>query len=920
MSEQNINEMKPTGETAGQKPRKDMTQWLRLANAVDGKNPDGKFAHTPDEANIKLIYALVTERQAEICAATSIKKWMTPEQVAKKGGWDPEEVHRELEASAIAGVMYVKDFDGVDKYKLSLWMPGILEHSASLMKENIAVADAFYNQDPKSAAFQAVAMPMGKGIMRAIPIQQAVESQSTIASYEQIQTYLDQDDFYSTCDCECRYSAHLAGDNCIKPWKDAEIQIGDQARYYVRTGRGRQISRKEAEEILLRYERIGCVHSIFNNEGENKTSIICNCDGDNCGILRHARWFQASDSAKSNYTSNIDPAKCVACGACVEACPMNAIRMGNSFCSIEGQTPKWAVARNTGWTQDHFDKNRHSRIMTGDQGTSPCKTQCPAHIAIQGYIKKAGEGKYLDALKVIKRENPFPAVCGRICPHTCENECSRNRVDDAVAIDDIKKFIADKELDKSLRYVPTVYEHYTEKVAVIGAGPAGMTCAYYLASEGYPVTVFDRQSTPGGMLKHGIPPFRLEKDVVDAEIQVLRDLGVEFINDTEVGKDVTIPQLREQGYKAFYIAIGAQNSNHLNVEGEDLEGVQYSLDLLRKVNHGSEEKLNGDTVVIGGGNAAIDAARAALRLGDGTVKMVCLESDEEMPTVPDEKDEAIEEGIQIENCWGPTRILGENGHVTGVEFRRCLSTRDEEGRFAPKFDDSETMVIPCSNVVISIGQHMDWGKLLTGTNAELTERNTMKVDPMTYQSTEEDIFGGGDAVNGPGFTIDAIATGKPGAISIHRYIRGYHMTMEREREYHAYDKDKADFSSYEAMKRQRPKPVNPDAAKGSLHDLRGTLTEEQIAKEAQRCMGCGVSVVDPEKCLGCGICYTKCEFDAIRLKKTRDIKPHKTASGFMRGVVSNVVVRKLKGLQDDFDSPASDGTDASDEQHTHYFD
>lgn len=778
MSEQNINEMNQTGETAEQKPQKDMTQWLRLANAVDGKNPDGKFAHTPDEANIKLIYALVTERQAEICAATSIKKWMTPEQVAKKGGWDPEEVHRELEASAIAGVMYVKDFDGVDKYKLSLWMPGILEHSASMMKENVAVADAFYNQDPKSAAFQAVAMPMGKGIMRAIPIQQAVESQSTIASYEQIQTYLDQDDFYSTCDCECRYSAHLAGDNCIKPWKDAEIQIGDQARYYVRTGRGRQISRKEAEEILLRYERIGCVHSIFNNEGENKTSIICNCDGDNCGILRHARWFQASDSAKSNYTSNIDPAKCVACGACVEACPMNAIRMGNSFCSIEGQTPKWAVARNTGWTQDHFDKNRHSRIMTGDQGTSPCKTQCPAHIAIQGYIKKAGEGKYLDALKVIKRENPFPAVCGRICPHTCENECSRNRVDDAVAIDDIKKFIADKELDKSLRYVPTVYEHYTEKVAVIGAGPAGMTCAYYLASEGYPVTVFDRQSAPGGMLKHGIPPFRLEKDVVDAEIQVLRDLGVEFVNDTEVGKDVTIPQLREQGYKAFYIAIGAQDSNHLNVEGEDLEGVQYSLDLLRKVNHGSDEKLNGDTVVIGGG----------------------------------------------------------------------------------------------------------------------------------------------DAVNGPGFTIDAIATGKPGAISIHRYIRGYHMTMEREREYHAYDKDKADFSSYEAMKRQRPKPVNAETAKKSLHDLRGTLTEEQIAKEAERCMGCGVSVVDPEKCLGCGICYTKCEFDAIRLKKTRDIKPHKTASGFMRGVVSNVVVRKLKGLQDDFDSPASDGTDASDEQHTHYFD
>lgn len=898
-----------------------MIHYLRLANAVDGKNPDGKNTYTVDNGSVKLLRALLTTRQAEVCALTSIKKWMTPEEVARKGGWeDVEEVHRELEASAIAGVMYVKDFDGVDKYKLSLWMPGILEHSASKMRENIAVADAFYNQDPKSQAVMAVAMPMGKGIMRAIPIQRAVEAQSTIASYEQIQTYLDQDDFYSTCDCECRLSATLAGDKCIKPYKDAEIQIGDQARYYVRTGRGRQITRKEAEEILLRYEREGCVHSIFNNEGRGKTSIICNCDGDNCGILRHGRWFQASDSVKSNYTSNIDPEKCVACGACVEACPMNAIRMGNSFCSIEGQTPRWKTARDTGWTQDNFDKNRHKRIMTGEQGTSPCKTQCPAHISIQGYIKKAGEGNYLDALKIIKRENPFPAVCGRICPHTCENECSRNRVDDAVAIDDIKKFIADKELDGSMRYVPTIYDHYTEKVAVIGAGPAGLTCAYYLAADGYPVTVFDRQSTPGGMLKHGIPPFRLEKDVVDSEIEVLRDMGVSFVMGTEIGKDLTIPQLREQGFKAFYIAIGAQNSNHLNIDGEDLVGVQYSLDLLRRVNHGEDVKLSGDTVVIGGGNAAIDAARAALRLGQGTVKMVCLESDAEMPTVPDEKDEAIAEGVQIENCWGPTRILGEDGKITGVEFRRCLSTRNAEGRFAPTFDDSETMVIPCSNVVISIGQHMNWGELLTGTNAELTARKTMKVDPLTYQSSDPDIFGGGDAVQGPGFTIDAIATGKPGAISIHRYLRGYSMTMEREREYHAYDKDKADFSSYEAMKRQRPKPVNAKNATASLNDLRGTLTEEQIAKEAKRCLGCGVSVVDPEKCIGCGVCYTKCEFDAIRLKKSRDVKPPKTPGTWKLDLVKNVVVRKLKGANDDFESPASDGSDVSDVDRTRYFD
>ncbi len=406
------------------------------------------------------------------------------------------------------------------------------------------------------------------------------------------------------------------------------------------------------------------------------------------------------------------------------------------------------------------------------------------------------------------------------------------------------------------------------------------------------MTVFDRERLPGGMLRNGLPPFRLEKDIVDAEISVLREMGVEFMCGVDVGTDITISQLREQGYKAFYVAIGAQKGIKLNVPGEDLEGVVSGIDFLRDVNKGKVKGIEGDIIVIGGGNAAIDVSRAATRFGNGSVKMFCLEKDEEMPTVPDEKNEALAEGIVINNCWGPKRIIGENGKVTAVEFMRCLSVRNAEGRFAPTYDENETITVPCSRVFVSIGQFSDWGTLLTGTKAEISR--VLKVDKVTYQSAEADIFGGGDAVTGPQFTIDAIATGKSGATSIHRYLRGYNMPIEREREFKALDKDKAEFSSYEAMKRQRPKPVNFKEATGTLKDLRATLTEEQIAKEANRCLGCGVSIVDPYLCIGCGICYTKCEFDAIRLKKTRDVTPPETMAEWGQNVAANAMSRMQK--------------------------
>ena len=320
----------------------------------------------------------------------------------------------------------------------------------------------------------------------------------------------------------------------------------------------------------------------------------------------------------------------------------------------------------------------------------------------------AGDGRYADALKLIKKDNPFPAVCGSICRKYCEDACTRGTVDEPLAIDEIKKFIAEQDMKAEHRYVPPMnsctHEKFDQKVAIIGGGPAGMSCAYFLAIEGYSPVVFEKEAVPGGMLVNGIPSFRIGKDVVKSEIDVLREMGVEFKCGVEVGKNITIQQLREEGYQAFYVAVGLQQASKLNIAGEDLTGVKSGLDFLREVNAGKLKKLTGDVVVIGGGNAAIDVARAALRLTKGSVNMYCLEKDEEMPTVPDEKNAGIADGVVINNSWAPKAILGEGGKVTGIELMRCVSVRDASGKFAPVYDENETITVPCSNVLVAIGQ------------------------------------------------------------------------------------------------------------------------------------------------------------------------------------------------------------------------
>lgn len=576
--------------------------------------------------------------------------------------------------------------------------------------------------------------------------------------------------------------------------------------------------------------------------------------------------------------AKVEPENCVACGRCVEYCPAGAVKLGQKLCTKEGRVvyprqelpdaTKWSPEK---WSIDYRDKNR---INCYDTGTAPCKTACPAHIAVQGYLKMAAQGRYRDALALIKKENPFPAVCGRICNRRCEDACTRGTVDQAVAIDAVKKFIAQQDLNAEHRYVPDIVQpslqgSWTQKIAIIGGGPAGLSCAYFLATQGYKPTVFEKNERPGGMLRYGIPSFKLEKDVIDAEIDVLRELGVEIRCGVEVGKDITLAQLREQGYKAFYVAIGCQGGRKAGVPGEDAEGIQTAVSLLRTVGGDEAHKMTGQTVVIGGGNVAIDAARVSMRCGSDEVTMVCLEPREKMPASPEEIAEAEDEGTKITCGYGPKEFLSENGHVTAVVFKRCTGLYNAEGRFAPTYDENDTITLSCNNVVLSIGQCIEWGGLLNGEAVELGRGNGAVADPLTYQTAQPDVFVGGDVYTGPRFAIDAIAAGKQGAISIHRFVQpNTSMTIGRNRRvFHELDKTNLSLGDYDHTPRQTAAMDESIDTHHSFRDAHLTLTEEQVKLETARCLGCGASVVDPNKCIGCGVCTTKCEFDAIHLHR-----------------------------------------------------
>ena len=506
---------------------------LEFANKVSRKKMGSKSGIKPEDPEYMILEPVVTEEMAEVALCMEFRKPMSADEIAPLCGKTVEKTSELLWELAMAGVCFVNEKDGVDKYWYDTWVPGIMEMMVN-NKENVKkypqIAEAFEAYGRVRGAKTAGNFPVGVGLMRVIPIETAISGETRRASYEEISKYLNDNDIFTVSDCSCRTSREAMGEGCGHLKEDMCIQMGHAAEYYIRTGRGRKITREEAFEIIKRAEENGLMHQIPNLDGSGKTHAICNCCGCSCLALRTAEMFINNDMVRSNYVAKVDTDKCVACGECVENCPVNALKLGQKLCAKTPIVPKEIeTPRDTEWGSDKWNPDyRINRENVIDTGTSPCKTACPAHISIQGYIKLASQGRYKEALELIKHENPFPAICGRICPRGCESACTRGEIDEAIAIDDIKKFIAEQDLNVKHRYIPKKKHDYGKKIAVVGSGPAGLSCAFFLAIDGYKVTVFEKQKALGGMLTLGIPSFRLEKEVVNAEIEVLRELGVEF--------------------------------------------------------------------------------------------------------------------------------------------------------------------------------------------------------------------------------------------------------------------------------------------------------------------------------------------------------------------------------------------------------
>ncbi|MBO4465111.1 MAG: FAD-dependent oxidoreductase [Bacteroidales bacterium] len=815
------------------------------------------------------------------------------------------------------GDKYTKDgpvpgttFNREDRiYWVPMFVPGSAEYTnmnVELMDKHPELAMFFERMTFLPLEHITPLVPMGgSGIgMHVIPVEKAISMENESIDIEHISYWLKRyEGHIGVGICSCRYGRKKLDEGCADDYRDWCIGVGDMADYLRETGRGHDITYDEAMAILKKAEDHGFVHQVTNIDGEGKIFAICNCNVKICNALRTSQLFNTPNLSRSAYVAEVDPKSCVACGRCVEYCPAGAVKLGQKLCTKSGpqiypkqelpDAAKWSKHK---WNEDYRDRNRINCYPTG---TAPCKTACPAHIAVQGYLKKAAEGKYTEALELIKRENPFPAVCGRICNRRCEDACTRGTIDKPIAIDAVKKFIAEQDLKADVRFIPevnicsNVQDRWEEKIAIIGGGPAGLSCAYYLATMGYKPVVFEKNEEPGGMLRYGIPSYKLDKDVIKAEIDIMREIGVEIRTGVEVGKDVTIAQLREEGYKGFYIAIGCQGGRLPGIPGETLKGTTTAIDFLHDANCG-KVKVKGIVVVVGGGNVAIDAARVAKRSGASEVTMLSLETEDIMPASLEERTEAREDGVVLNPGWGPKEVLGEK-KVEGIVFKKCTSVFNAEHKFAPEYDENELIKLDADMVIFAIGQTVVLKDLLKDTKVEFFRGVYPVADKLTYQTAEPDIFVGGDVFTGPKFAIDAIAAGKEAAESLHRYVQHGHMTIGRNRrDFIELNKQDILVESYDNGSRQTPEDYKP---KSKFEEYHGTLTEEQVKKETARCLSCGASVVDENRCIGCGICTTKCAFDAIHLFRVHpEASVMRTSEDKFDGILPYMIKRTGKIL------------------------
>ena len=859
---------------------------------------------------------VLTDEEALLALKLGVRKPKTLSEIVKISGLEEKKCEALLEEMSRKGLLeYNWENAAHEKqYVLPMYVPGCAEFfnmNAKILESNPEMGTFFEHMSRLPLEKITPFVPEGgAGIgMHVIPVEKAIEMENESVDLEHISYWLSKyEGKYAASPCSCRRSRLTHDEGCADDPEGWCVAVGDMADYVVETQKdGRYISKEEALDIFRQAEENGFVHQITNIDGKNKIFAICNCNVNVCYALRTSQLFNTPNMSRSAYIAKVEKQNCVACGKCVEACPAGAVKLGQKLCDKEGceiTYPRMPLPGDQPWGEHMWTHNYRdvNRINCYDTGTAPCKTACPAHIGIQGYLQLAKEGRYEDALALIKKDNPLPAVCGHVCNRRCEDACTRGTIDEAVAIDEVKRFIAERDLNAETRFIPkktipSLKGGFEEKIAIIGAGPAGLSCAYFLALTGYKPTIFEKNAEPGGMLRYGIPSYKLEKDLLAAEIDVIRQLGVEIRCGVEVGKDVTIEDLREQGYKGFYAAIGCQRGRKPGISGENAEGAYAAVDFLREAGAKESFALEGDVVVVGGGNVAIDAARISSRCTDAKISMFCLETREKMPASNEEIEEALEEGIKLNCGWGPKEILEEDGHVSGVVFKKCTRVFDAQGRFSPEYDENDTVTVPCRHVIFSVGQAIDWGHMLDNLHVELRPNGGALANKLTYQTSEPDIFVGGDVYTGPKFAIDAIAAGREGAVSLHRYVHE-HCTLtigRNRRDFIELDKENIKVETYDSSSRQIPPKADVKEQAKTFRDLSQSLTEEQVKKETSRCLSCGASVVDPNKCIGCGVCTTKCMFDAIHLhREIPGASVMRASEDKLKYILPNMVKQSIK--------------------------
>jgi len=572
------------------------------------------------------------------------------------------------------------------------------------------------------------------------------------------------------------------------------------------------------------------------------------------------------------FFEQVDPESCNGCGLCIDACPMYL----------------------TGLDTKVTDRNE----------CPPCRVACPAGVDMRSYVYLMKSGKIREAYEVLRESLPLPAITGRICPHPCESECARKEVDEAVNINSLERFVADQWLEEKAEPIARMHD---ARVAIIGSGPAGLSCAYFLTKMGYAVTVFESMRELGGMLRTAIPEYRLPRDVLDAQLAYIRDMGVEFKTNVTVGRDIAFKELQKD-YQAIFVAMGSQLSRRIELQEMAHENVLWGLDFLRDINLKKGSRVKDNVVVIGGGNVAIDVALTAFRVGARQITVACLEQRDSMPAFEDEVREALREGIHLQAGWGPGKILLDGNDVAGIELIRCTSVLDEQGKFNPVLDESTVMKIDADTIILAVGQATD---LSTLPHDMATSDGLIKVDPSTLETNIPGIFAGGEITSGPSMVIEAIAAGRKASVSIDRYLKG--QDLKDDSTVRTGRVEKPPKEGIPTLPRQNAPVSGAQARKADFSEIKTGFDEDMAYFESRRCMTCGSrALLNPvEECRLCQACERICPQKALSILPGKIVEPLVKIADSWDGIAAwiGLDARTLKRTIDDYNSACDAGHD-----------